>query len=120
MGCVFLAIDAVWISVVANRFYKDQLHGLLAEKPNLVAAFVFYVVYLWGLLYFALEPALYANDFPYLLKHAAFYGFACYATYDLTNLSTLKKWPLKLALIDIAWGTAVTTAVAVAGYVIFP
>ncbi len=119
-ACVFLAIDAVWIAVVANRFYKDQLHGLLAKKPNFVAAAVFYAIYLWALLYFAVEPALYANDFPYLIKHAAFFGFACYATYDLTNLSTLKNWPLKLTLVDMAWGTFVTTAVAVVVYAVFP
>lgn len=119
-GAIFLAIDALWIAVVANRFYKDQLHGLLAEKPKFVPAAIFYVIYLCGLLYFAVEPALLTDDFPYLVKHAAFFGFACYATYDLTNLSTLKKWPLKLTLVDIAWGTSITTVVAMATYAIFP
>src|SRR4051812_26669469 len=109
---IFVGIDAIWIAGVANRFYKDQLHKFLADKPNLIAAFVFYVIYAWGILYFALEPALRTSDLPYLIKHAAMLGFVAYATYDLTNLSTLKKWPLKLTLIDIAWGTILTTAVA--------
>lgn len=119
-GSLFLAIDAAWIGGVANRFYKDNLSGLLARKPNLAAAFVFYVIYLAALLYFALEPALYHHDFPFLLKHAVFFGFAAYATYDLTNLATLKNWPLKLAVVDIIWGTVLTTGVAAAGYAIFP
>lgn len=119
-GCLFALIDAAWIAGVANRFYKDNLHGLLADRPNFVAAFVFYIIYLWALLYFAVEPGLYHNDFPYLLKHAVFLGFAAYATYDLTNLATLKKWPLKLAVVDIIWGTVLTVGVAAAGYAIFP
>ena len=119
-GVIFIGLDAIWIAGIANRFYKDQLHRYLADKPNFVAAAAFYIIYLWALLYFALEPALRTNDLAFLLKHAAMLGLVAYATYDLTNLSTLKKWPLKLTFVDIAWGVFLTTAVALIGFGVFP
>lgn len=116
---IFLLIDALWIAGIANGFYKDQLGRLMADAPNFGAAALFYLIYIWALLYFVVEPAYLLYSWSWLLKHAAFFGFAMYATYDLTNAATLKKWPAKLTIIDIAWGTALTTATAAATYAIF-
>ena len=116
---IFLLIDALWIAGIANSFYKNQLGRLMADSPNFGAAALFYLIYIWALLYFVVEPAFLLYSWPWLLKHAAFFGFAAYATYDLTNAATLKKWPFKLTIIDMAWGTALTTAVSAATYAIF-
>src|SRR4051794_22299810 len=103
-GGVMAAIDAVWLSVVANKFYKSQIGPLLLEKPNFVAAVLFYVIYVIGIVVFALSPALAANDWGMAVGLGALFGFVSYATYDLTNLSTLKGFTVKLVIVDMLWG----------------
>lgn len=117
-GVIFGAIDAVWLSVVANKFYKSQIGSLLLEKPNLIAAVLFYVIFLIGLLVFVLHPAFLAQDWKLALGLGALFGFVTYATYDLTNLATLKDFPVKLVIVDLIWGTAVTASVSVITYFI--
>ena len=107
---VFLVIDLVWLGVVARKFYKQQLGYLMAEKVNWVAAIIFYVIYIAGLTYFVL---LNANTWTDALLNGALLGFLGYATYDLTNLSTLKGWPLKITLVDLVWGTTLGALVSV-------
>ncbi len=119
-ACLFLLLDALWIGVIANSFYKDQLGRMLADKPRFAPAAIFYLIYLWALLYFALEPALLLHSWDYAFRHAALLGFAMYATYDLTNMATLRRWPLKLVVVDMAWGVFISAAVVSAGFVIFP
>lgn len=116
---VFVLIDAIWIAGIANEFYKDQLHGLLSSSPRYLPAVIFYLIYISVLLYFVVEPALAGENWRWLLPHAAVLGFAMYATYDLTNAATLKKWSLKLTIVDMLWGTFLTTAVAAATYGLF-
>lgn len=116
---VFVAIDAIWIGGIANNFYKDQMGRLLADTPRFFPAVLLYLVYIWALLYFVIEPAYLRYSWSWLLKHAAFFGFTMYAVYDLTNASTLKKWPAKLTIIDVLWGTTLTTGVSAATYAIF-
>lgn len=115
-GVVMGALDAFWLSVVANKFYKSQIGQLLLDKPNMVAAVAFYVVYLIGVVVFVLNPALEKGSWLHALGYGALFGLVAYATYDLTNLATLKDWPVKLVIIDLLWGMALTATVAAVTY----
>lgn len=108
--------DALWLTVVANKFYKSQLGSLLLEKPNMSAAIMFYVIYVVGVVVFVLSPALEKGSWLYALGYGALFGFVAYATYDLTNLSTLKGFTLKVAIVDMVWGACLTAMVSVIAY----
>lgn len=112
----FFAIDMVWLGVVAKDFYRDALKPLLLQDFNKAAAFVFYSLFIVGILIFAVLPALKSGDVGRAALYGAMFGFFCYATYDLTNLATLKDWPIKIVVVDMIWGTVLTAAVASAGY----
>lgn len=107
---VFLVIDLLWLGIVARKFYKAQLGYLMAEKVNWIAAIIFYVIFIAGLTYFVLLPASNWTD---ALLNGALLGFLGYATYDLTNLSTVKGWPLKITIVDLVWGTTLGALVSV-------
>ena len=107
---VFLVIDLLWLGFVARKFYKAQLGYLMAEKVNWIAAIIFYVIFIAGLTYFVLLPASNWTD---ALLNGALLGFLGYATYDLTNLSTVKGWPLKITIVDLVWGTTLGALVSV-------
>ena len=111
-------LDAVWLSVIANKFYKSQIGQLLLEKPNMIAAVVFYVVYIIGVVVFVVNPSLEKGSWVQALGYGALFGLVAYATYDLTNLATLKSWSLKLVAVDLAWGMVLTGIVAVVTFVI--
>ncbi|KQU93376.1 hypothetical protein ASC89_24875 [Devosia sp. Root413D1] len=111
-----LALDALWLTTMVPRLYQPQLGSLLAERPNLAVAGVFYLLYLVGVLVFAILPALEARSWLAALGFGALLGLVAYGTYDFTNLSTLRNWPLSLSLIDVAWGTALTAVTALGGY----
>lgn len=115
---VFLAIDAVWLVSMNSRFYQPRLGTLLAEKPNLAAAAVFYALYVVGIVALAVVPGYAGGGVWAAAWRGALLGLVAYATYDLTNLATLARWPLDLTFIDLAWGTAVTSVVAAAGYMV--
>ena len=115
-GLIFAAIDAVWLTVVANRFYKRHLGDLLLSKPNLVAAVLFYLIYIAGVVVFALTPALDRQSWLLALGYGALLGLFAYATYDLTNLATLKGFPLIVVIVDIVWGVALTGGVTALAY----
>ena len=112
----FLAVDAVWLTTATPRLYRPALASLLADKPNLAAAAVFYAIYVVGVLMLAVIPGVQGGSLSEALWRGAVLGFVAYATYDLTNLATLRDWPIHITLIDLAWGTALTTATAFAGY----
>jgi uncharacterized membrane protein len=116
---VFLLIDAIWLGLVAPKFYKSQIGHLMAEKPNFVAALVFYLLFIVGLVYFVLLPAVEAEDFSQVVLSGVLYGFMTYATYDLTNLATLKKWPLLVTGIDLLWGSVLSLSVSVVSYGVY-
>jgi uncharacterized membrane protein len=117
MLALFPVLDFVWIGTVARGLYQREIGALLAPKPNFAAAAAFYAVYAAGVLVFAVAPGL-AGDWPRALLLAAFFGVVAYGVYDLTNLATLKGFTLKVSLVDMAWGAAMTTAAAsVAGFV---
>jgi len=102
---VFFLVDMVWLGVVAKGFYRKHLGELLAPKVNWAAAMIFYLLFIAGLLVFAVRPALMQGAPLRALWLGAFLGLIAYATYDLTNLATLKDWPVLVTVVDLAWGT---------------
>jgi uncharacterized membrane protein len=115
-GLTFAAIDAVWLTTMTNRLYKPILAPILAEKPDMKAAVAFYLIYIFGIVFFAIEPALREGSWQRAAINGAVLGFVAYATYDLTNQATLNVWSTKLTLIDLCWGTTLTTVSALGGY----
>ncbi|NLX82984.1 MAG: DUF2177 family protein [Clostridiales bacterium] len=109
-AAVFLAIDLLWLGLVAPKLYKQHLGHLMAEKTNFLAAGVFYLLYVAALLVFVINPAIASGSVWQALLKGAFLGLVMYATYDLTNLATLMDWPLNITLIDLLWGSFVTAA----------
>ncbi len=108
---VFFAIDMVWLGFVASNFYKSRL-GDLMGPINWPAAIIFYLVFLVGLTFFAIYPAAMKGSVITALTLGALFGFFTYATYDLTNLATLRDWPLSVSIVDMIWGTVLGGAVA--------
>lgn len=113
---VFLGLDALWLSRVALGMYRRELGSLLLDKPNLPIAAAFYLLYVAGIVVLAVVPALGEGGWVKALLLGAVLGLVAYGTYDITNLSTLKGWSAKLALIDIAWGTVLTAVTATIGW----
>ncbi len=113
---VFCLLDFIWLTVLAKDFYRSQIGSMMLEQPKLVPAAIFYVLYLSGLLIFAIIPALRAQSWPLALFLSALLGLIAYSTYDLSNLATLKGWSTSLACIDIAWGTFVTGVAGTSAY----
>ena len=111
-----LALDAVWLTQMSPRFYQPRIGELLAAKPSLAPAVVFYALYVAGIVALAVLPALREGGWRRLLVNAAILGLVAYATYDLTNQATLKTWSTTVTLVDMAWGALVTVAAASAGY----
>jgi uncharacterized membrane protein len=114
----FLIADLLWLGVVARNFYRTQLGALMADPIDLKVAMAFYLLFPVGVVIFAVAPALAAGSAGHALLLGALFGFFCYATYDLTNLATLKGWPLKMSLVDMTWGTVLTAGTALAGYLL--
>lgn len=115
---IFVTLDLIWLGVVARRFYRTQLAGLIADKFNLGAAAAFYLVYPLGVVAFAVMPMLPSGAWTDAAVWGGMLGFFAYATYDLTNLATLRDWPLRLSLVDMLWGTALTAVAAACGHLI--
>jgi uncharacterized membrane protein len=114
---VFFVIDMIWLGLVASSFYKNQLGDLM--QISWVPAVAFYLVYLIGLIFFVVYPSVGAGSWKMALVYGALFGFFTYATYDMTNLATLKDWPIAVVVVDIAWGTVLGSAVAVATYYLY-
>ena len=112
---VMIAIDLVWLGLIAKPWYQQGIGHLMAAEPNWTAGALFYLLYPVGLLLFAVVPGLADTGWG---KTALLGGLFAYATYDLTNLATLRNWPLWLALLDMAWGTGVSAIAATAGRVV--
>ncbi len=112
----FFAVDLVWLGVIAKDFYRSGIGHLMGDGFNIPAAIVFYLVYIAGVFFFAVNPAVESGDWQRAAFLGVAFGFFAYATYDLTNLATLRDWPLGLALADMAWGSLLTGAAAVVGY----
>jgi uncharacterized membrane protein len=114
---VFFAIDMVWLGLVARTFYLKYLGFLMAPSPNWLAAIIFYLLFIVGILVFVVVPGLEANSLKTTLLRAALFGLITYATYDLTNLATVKDWPVLITAVDMAWGTALSVMVSLSSFV---
>ena len=112
---VMIALDMLWLGVIAKPLYQQGLGHLMAARPNLVAAVAFYVLYALGLMLFAVVPQDADAGWLKTAAAAAMFGFVAYATYDLSNLASLRDWPVGLSLIDMAWGATLSAISATAG-----
>lgn len=115
---VFFVIDMIWLGVIAKGFYRKALEPLLTSNINWTAAILFYFLFLAGVLIFAILPGMERRSLGYTVLMAALFGFIAYATYDLTNLATLRDWPLVLSIIDMLWGTFLSASTATITYLI--
>lgn len=109
---VFFLIDLIWLGVVARSFYQRHLGYIMRPEVNWTAAIVFYLIFIVGIILFAVKPGLEAQSPLRSLLYGAAFGFFTYATYDLTNLATVRDWPLIVAIVDMAWGTVLCGLVA--------
>ncbi len=112
-----VAIDMVWLRVIAVSWYQQGMGPLLTDSPNLVAAALFYLLYPLGLMIFAVLPASGETSWLRAAGMGALFGFFAYATYDLTNLAVIKNWPVGLTVLDMAWGTFISGVATLAGKV---
>jgi uncharacterized membrane protein len=114
----FFAIDMLWLGLVARTFYQKYLGFLLAPKTNWIAALIFYLLFIMGILVFVVLPGLKEDSLKNTLLRAALFGLITYATYDLTNLATMKDWPVLVTVVDLAWGTVLSLAVSTIGFLV--
>jgi uncharacterized membrane protein len=113
---VFLLVDLVWLGFAARAFYRTNIGALLADQINVTAAVIFYLLYIAGIVIFAISPALESGSWRTSLIMGSLFGFFAYATYDMTNLATLRDWPVAVAVVDMAWGAFLTGLSATAGF----
>lgn len=109
---VFFAIDMLWLGLVAKNFYAKQIGFLMKSDVNWLAAIIFYLLFIAGLILFVIEPSLQKNSWFHALTFGMLFGLITYATYDLTNLATIKDWPILVTIIDLIWGMAIATSVS--------
>ncbi len=117
-GLGFAAIDSIWLITMSTRLYKPEIGELMAENFRLGPAIVFYLLYITGILVFAVQPALASGKWQTALVQGALFGFFCYMTYDMTNYATLKVWSLKVTILDLMWGTFLTGSAATVGLLV--
>lgn len=112
----FLAVDLLWLGVVARGFYQQQLAFLLRPSPNWPIAVLFYLIFLAGILIFVVMPSLQSGSWKSAILMGALFGFVTYATSDLTNHATIKSWPWVVTVVDMCWGTLLCAIVATTGH----
>ena len=115
---VFFVIDIIWLVFVAKNFYQKHIGFLMKPDVNWTAAIIFYLIFIAGLILFVVSPALEKQSWVHALLFGALFGLITYATYDLTNLATLKDWPVIVTVIDLIWGTVLAASVSVITYLI--
>lgn len=115
---VFLVIDIVWLTVISKTLYAQHLGYLMAPKAKLLAALLFYLLFVLGLQFFVLNPALASGSWKMALFAGMFFGLVTYATYDLTNLATIKNWPVLITVIDLVWGSVVSGLTSILSFLI--
>lgn len=115
---VFLVVDIIYLGFIAKDLYARHIGFLMAEKVNWPAAIIFYLLFVLAIFVFVINPALAKDSWQTALIYGAFFGFITYATYDLTNLATLKGWPVRIVIYDLLWGTVLAAVVGTAGFYI--
>jgi uncharacterized membrane protein len=115
---VFFAIDMVWLGLVSKNFYAKHIGFLMTPNVNWMAAIIFYLLFIVGAVAFVIMPALSQKSLVHALLFGALFGLITYATYDLTNLATVKDWPLIVTVVDLAWGMTLSAAVSTITYLI--
>lgn len=115
---VFFAIDMIWLVAVAKKFYQKQIGFLMRPEVNWIAAIIFYLLFITGLVIFVISPAVVKHSWSHALIYGALFGLITYATYDLTNLATLKDWPLLVTIVDLVWGMVVSASVSIVTYLL--
>ncbi len=115
---VFFAIDMIWLGFIAKNFYQKHIGQLLTPNINWTAAIVFYLMFIGGLVVFVISPAIEKSSWHYALIYGAMFGLITYATYDLTNLATLKDWSLTVVIVDMIWGMVLSASVSTVSYFI--
>jgi uncharacterized membrane protein len=115
---IFFAIDLIWLGVLAKDFYQRRLGYLMRPQVNWAAAILFYLIFIVGIVIFAVKPALEVQSPVRALAYGALFGFFTYATYDLTNLATVRDWPVIVTVVDLIWGTVLCGAVAWGSYLL--
>lgn len=113
---IFFAMDMLWLGLVAKNFYREKLSFIFTGDVRWGAAIIFYLIYIGGIMYFAIWPGLTGGSWQTALLNGALFGLMCYATYDLTNMATIKQWPLIVVVVDIIWSMVLTGTVAIATY----
>jgi len=116
---VFFVIDMVWLVLVAKKFYQEQIGFLMKPDINWFAAIIFYLLFITGLVIFVISPAVEKHSWTHALLFGALFGLITYATYDLTNLATLKDWPLFVTVVDLIWGAFLASSISVITYFIY-
>ena len=115
---VFLMVDMLWLGVFAKNMYQKYIGNFLNEDVNWTAALIFYFIYVIGISVFAIYPSVNKGSVYNAILMGALFGFFAYATYDLTNLATLRGWPLPVVIIDIIWGSVLSSVVSLSGFYI--
>ncbi|MDI9325482.1 MAG: DUF2177 family protein [Alphaproteobacteria bacterium] len=115
---IYIALDLLWVGVIANKFYYFYVGDLLRADPNWIAALLFYLIFALGLLVFVIFPAIEKNSIIHAFMYGAFFGLVCYATYDLTNLALTKNWSIIVTVVDILWGAVIASVVSGSTYYI--
>jgi uncharacterized membrane protein len=115
---VFFAVDMLWLGIIAKGTYQKYLGSFLSDQVNWTAAIIFYLLFIIGISIFAIYPAVNKGSVVNAIILGALFGFFTYATYDLTNMATMKDWPIQIVIIDIIWGSVLTAIVSVSGFYI--
>jgi uncharacterized membrane protein len=113
---VFFAIDMFWLGLIAKNFYREQIGYLMKSDINWTAAIIFYLLFIGGLVLFVIAPAVEKSSWTHALLFGAAFGLITYATYDLTNLATVKDWPLTVTIVDLIWGMVLSASISVITY----
>ncbi len=109
---IFMVIDMFWLGLIAKNFYQQQLGFLMKAKANLFAALIFYFIFIYALVVFVIAPGVAKESVTDVIMYGALFGLATYSAYDFSNLATLKNWPFMVTLVDMLWGTMVSSLVS--------
>lgn len=115
---IFLVVDFIWLTLIAKSFYQKYIGYLMKTTPNITAAVIFYLIFIVGLTVFVIKPGLDKKSLIDCILLGSLFGLVTYATYDLTNLATIKDWPLIVTIIDLIWGSFISVLVSVLSFLI--